>query len=67
MNLYAKVKDGLVINVIMADYAFIASHVEASSFHLLNEDAPAAIGWSYDAVNDVFVAPTVEEWQSDDN
>lgn len=61
MNLYAEVKDGVVINVIVADHAFIASHIKASSFHLLNEDAPAAIGWSYDAVNDVFVAPTIEE------
>ena len=27
----------------------------------------AGIGYTYDAVNDVFVAPTSEEWQSDDN
>lgn len=60
MSIYAEVQNGLVVNIIVADADFITSHPQSSSFYLLDENEPFAIGDVYDAENDTFVSPVQE-------
>ena len=73
MSHFAKVVDGKVVNVIVAEKEFFDTFVDSSpgtwiqtSYNTYGnkhpEDRPlrgnyAGIGFSYDAVNDVFIAP----------
>jgi hypothetical protein len=61
MSTYAELNtDNIVINVIVADAEFVATQTDKTYVEYTDEN-PAGIGWSYDSVNDVFVAPPVEE------
>jgi len=65
---YAKVENGIVTDVRVVAYDFIVANPDRYGDASLWHDAHfntegkkyAAIGDTYDAVNDVFVAPTTE-------
>jgi hypothetical protein len=55
-NYYRKINtDNIVINVIVADAEFVATQTDKTYVEYTDEN-PAGIGFTYDAVNDVFVA-----------
>jgi len=54
---YAEIKDGVVVNVVVADEAFAAEN------NLVPLQGMAGIGWSY--INGVFIAPPPEETQAE--
>lgn len=61
MVTYAEINtDNIVVNVIVADAQFIATQTD-KTYVEYSDTKPAAIGFTYDAVNDVFVTPPVEE------
>ena len=62
--IFVKVKDGIVIECIVADQDFIDSYIDTSAGTWLEtrEDGSirknyAGIGFTYDAQNDAFIAP----------
>lgn len=60
MATYAELNtDNIVVNVIVADAEFVATQTD-KTYVEYDETKPAGIGYTYDAVNDVFVAPYVE-------
>nr|BAR36714.1 hypothetical protein [uncultured Mediterranean phage uvMED] len=68
--IFVKVKDGIVIECIVADQDFIDSYIDTSAGTWLEtrEDGSirknyAGIGFTYDAQNDLFIAPKpFESW-----
>ena len=68
--IFVKVKDGIVIECIVADQDFIDSYIDTSAGTWLEtrEDGSirknyAGIGFTYDAQNDAFIAPKpFESW-----
>ena len=68
--IFAKVKDGIVVECIVADQDFIDSYIDTSAGTWLEtrEDGSirknyAGIGYTYDAQNDAFIAPKpFESW-----
>jgi hypothetical protein len=68
--IFVKVKDGIVIECIVADQDFIDSYMDTSAGTWLEtrEDGSirknyAGIGYTYDAQNDAFIAPKpFESW-----
>ena len=62
--IFAKVKDGIVVECIVADQDFIDSYIDTSAGTWLEtrEDGSirknyAGIGYTYDATNDAFIEP----------
>ena len=65
MSVYAKIDNNIVVNIIEADKTFVVSQPSADSYKLLSR---GGIGWTYDAVNDVFICPQpYGSWTLDDN
>lgn len=61
MSTYAEINtDNIVINVIVADAEFVATQTD-KTYVEYDETNVAGIGYTYDAVNDVFVAPPAPE------
>ena len=62
---YALIKNSFVINVIVADQVFIDSLPNNADYKLLTR---GGIGWSYDEINKVFIAPRpFASWTLDNN
>jgi hypothetical protein len=62
---YALIKNSFVINVIVADQVFIDSLPNNADYKLLTR---GGIGWSYDEINKVFIAPRpFVSWTLDNN
>lgn len=64
MAIYAKVRDGLVVNVIVADEEFFNTFVDdsAGTYIETKQDGSirknyAGIGFSYDSTRDAFIPP----------
>lgn len=71
MSHFAKVRDGIVIDVIVAEPEFFETFVDTSpgqwiqtSYNAVIRKNFAGIGYTYDAALDAFIAPkpTVGEW-----
>lgn len=60
-NYCALVVGGIVTEIIVADYAWATANLQGDWHDLGGEPLTVGIGYTYDAVNDVFVAPTIEE------
>ena len=60
-NYCAKVENSVVTEIIVADYAWTTANLEGEWHDLGGEPLTVGIGYIYDAVNDVFVAPTPPE------
>ena len=64
-NIYAFIVDGIVANTVVADAQWVASQSGVWVAVPLDDETglsvPVGIGYIYDAVNDVFVAPTPPE------
>jgi hypothetical protein len=64
-NIYAFIVDGIVANTVVADAQWVASQSGLWVAVPLDVETglsvPVGIGFTYDAVNDVFVAPEVSE------
>jgi len=66
---YAKVENGIVTDVRVVAWDFLVANPErygdselwVECFQDGSGRGYCGKGWSYDAVNDVFVAPTIEE------
>jgi len=57
MATYAEINtENIVVNIIVADAGFIATQTD-KTYVEYNDTKPAGIGYTYDPVNDVFVAP----------
>jgi hypothetical protein len=57
VSTYAELDDdNIVVNIIVADSEFVATQTDKNYVEYTNEN-PAGIGYTYDAVNDVFIAP----------
>jgi len=54
MNSYAQIVNGIVVNAIVADAEFIATLANKDDYKPLTR---GGIGWTYDSVNNVFIAP----------
>lgn len=64
MATYAEINtDNIVVNVIVADAQFIATQTD-KTYVEYSDTKPAGIGYTYDSVNDVFVAPQAPEAES---
>lgn len=57
MTYYAKVVENKVHNVIKADDAYIAKLEDGVGRWIKMEGKAASPGWTYDAVNDIFIGP----------
>ena len=68
MSTYAELDDdNIVVNIIVADSEFVATQTDKNYVEYTNEN-PAGIGYTYDAVNDVFIAPQpYPSWTLDEN
>ena len=69
---FAKVEDGIVTQVIVADQDFVDNHCTGTwiqtSYNNNMSKQFAGIGYTSDAVNDVFVAPQpYPSWSLDEN
>jgi len=60
-NYCAEVKDQVIINIIVSDYAWATANLDGDWHDLGGDPLTVGIGYTYDAVNDVFVAPPIEE------
>ena len=60
-NYCAKVVNNTVTEIIVADYAWATANLQGEWHDLGGEPLTVGIGYIYDAVNDVFVAPTPPE------
>ena len=60
-NYCALVANEVVTEIIVADYAWTIANLDGDWHDLGGEPLLVAIGFTYDAVNDVFVAPPTEE------
>jgi len=59
-NYVAEMSGDTVTAIIVADYEWVEANLEGEWHDLGGEPLTVGIGFTYDAVNDVFVAPTVE-------
>ena len=69
---FAKVEDGIVTQVIVADQDFIDNHCTGTwiqtSYNNNMRKQFAGVGYTYDDVNDVFVSPPpYPSWSLDEN
>ena len=66
MTIYAELNaDNIVINAIVADQEFIDNETETDQYIILTN---GGIGFTYDAVNKVFIAPQpYPSWTLDNN
>jgi len=70
---FAKVENGIVTDVRVVAYDFIVANPDrygdASLWTECFQDGSGrgycSIGWTYDAVNDVFVAPAIDETETE--
>ncbi len=63
--IYAQIVNGIVANVIIADQQFIATLPNSDDYKPLTR---GGIGWTYDAANNVFIAPQpYASWTLDSN
>lgn len=60
-NYCALVQDGIVTQIIVADFDWATENLDGDWHDLGGEPLTVGIGYTYDAVNDVFVAPTIVE------
>jgi len=60
-NYVAQMSGDIVTAIIVAEYAWVEANLEGEWHDLGGEPLTVGIGYTYDAVNDVFVAPTIEE------
>jgi hypothetical protein len=61
VSTYAEINtENIVVNVIVADAEFVATQTD-KTYVEYDETNVAGIGYTYDAVNDVFVAPPAPE------
>jgi len=60
-NYCAKLVNSVVTEIIVADYAWATANLQGEWHDLGGEPFTVGIGYIYDAVNDVFVAPTTQE------
>ncbi len=59
-NYCAKLVNSVVTEIIVADYAWATANLDGEWHNLGGEPLTVAIGDTYDAVNNIFVAPTTE-------
>jgi hypothetical protein len=65
MATYAEINtENIVVNCIIADADFVATQTDKTYVEYTNEN-PAGIGYTYDSVNDVFVAPVSPDIESE--
>lgn len=57
-NYCAKLVNNVVMEIIVADYAWATANLEGDWHDLGGEPLTVGIGFTYDAENNVFVAPT---------
>ena len=60
-NYCALVENNLVTQVIVADFDWVQNNLQGDWHNIGGDPLTVGIGYTYDAVNDVFVAPPVEE------
>jgi len=60
-NYCALLANGMVTQIIVADYEWVTANLEGEWHDLGGEPLTVGIGFTYDAINDVFVAPITEE------
>jgi hypothetical protein len=60
-NYCAKLMNSVVTDIIVSDYAWATANLEGEWHDLGGEPLTVGIGFTYDADNDVFVAPVVKE------
>ena len=60
-NYCAKLVNDVVTEIIVGDYAWTTANLEGDWHDLGGEPLTVGIGDTYDAVNDVFVTPAIEE------
>lgn len=60
-NYCAKLVNSVVTEIIVSDYAWATANLDGDWHDLGGEPLTVGIGYIYDAVNDVFVAPTPPE------
>ena len=63
-NYCALLANGMVTQIIVADYEWVTANLEGEWHDLGGEPLTVGIGFTYDAINDVFVAPTIEETET---
>lgn len=61
MSTFAVINDNKVENIIVADTKEIAEEVTGKICIEYTAENPAAPGWDYDSVNNVFINPTIIE------
>ena len=59
-NYVAQLDGNIVTEVIVSDYAWAVANLAGNWHDLGGEPLTVGIGYNYDAVNDVFVAPVSE-------
>jgi hypothetical protein len=59
-NYVAQMNSGTVTQIIVGDYDWAVAHLAGEWHDLGDEPLTVGIGFTYDAVNDVFVAPVSE-------
>jgi len=59
-NYCALVVDGAVTEIIVADYAWATANLVGEWHDLGGEPLTVAVGYVYDSMTDVFVAPKIE-------
>ncbi len=60
-NYCALLNNNVVVEIIVADFHWVTENLAGDWHDLGGEPLTVAIGWTFDAVNDVFVAPVVIE------
>ena len=60
-NYCALLANGMVTQIIVADYEWATANFDGDWHDLGGEPLTVGIGFTYDAVNDVFVAPIIDE------
>lgn len=60
-NYCALVVGGIVTEIIVADYAWATANLDGDWHDLGGDPLTVGIGYIYDAVNDIFTAPTTED------
>ena len=59
-NYVAELTNGVVVAIFVADYEWAQANIAGVLHDLGAEPLTVGIGYTYDAVNDVFVAPVSE-------
>lgn len=60
-NYVAQVRQGVVVQVIISDYEWATANLEGEWHDLGGDPLTVGIGYTYDALNDVFVETVIEE------